>query len=202
MAVDITKVKKGEKISLDKVAADAGITTALKKLRLGLGWDPQNASGSDYDLDASIFMVGADGKTKEKNFVFYGNKKSENGSVVHSGDNLTGQGDGDDETIEINLDAVDADVDKIVAVITIHQAKQRGQTFGQVNNTYARLYDITNGAPVELLKYELNEDMSRDTAVHVCDIYRKDGQWKFNAAGQGQAEGLDAIMAIFGLQAA
>lgn len=190
---------KGQKVSLAKVAADAGITTPLQKLRLGLGWSPQKASGGTYDLDVSVFLVDANNKTKDENFIYYGNKSTANKSVVHSGDNLTGDGDGDDETIEIDLTKIPADIDKIVAVVTIYEAKKKGQTFGQVDDTYARLYDVTNGKPVELLKYELNEDMSRDTAVHVCDIYRKDGEWKFNAAGQGQVEGLDAICRLFGM---
>lgn len=199
MAVSLSK---GQKVSLEKVAADAGITTPLQKVQIGLAWDPQKASGQEFDLDASVFLVGADGKTKEENFIYYNNLKSLDGSVVHSGDNRKGDAAGDDETITIDLTKIPADIDKIVAVITIHDAAARSQTFGQVDNTKATLYDVTNGAPVPLLSYELNEDMSRDTAVHVCDLYRKDGGWKFNAAGAGQAEGLDAICKVFHLQTA
>ena len=206
MAVDL---KKGAKVSLAKAAADAGITTPLTKVAIGLAWDPQVATGQDFDLDGSVFMVDVNNKTAEDRFVYYGLASaagkpfsSKDGSVHHSGDNRKGDAAGDDEVITIDLNAVPADVDKLVVVVTIHDAKARNQTFGQVNNAKATLYDVSNGAPVELLKYELNEDMSNDTAVHVCSLYRKDGEWKFDAAGAGQVEGLDAICRVFGLDVA
>ena len=206
MAVNLGK---GAKVSLAKAATDAGITTPLAKVAIGLAWDPQVATGQDFDLDASVLMVDANNKCRDDRFVYYGLASaagqpftSKDGSVQHSGDNRKGDAAGDDEVITVDLNAVPAEVDKLVIIVTIHDAVARKQNFGQVNNAKATLYDVTNGAPVELLKYELNEDMSNDTAVHVCSLYRKGGEWKFDAAGAGQVEGLDAICRVFGLDVA
>jgi tellurium resistance protein TerD len=187
---------KGDKVSLDKLAADAGIEK-IDLLSLGLGWNPQDSSGSEFDLDASVFMVDAAGKTQKGKFVYFRNLKSDDGSVTHSGDNRTGVGAGDDETITIELTKVSPEIQKLIVVVNIYDAVARKQTFGQVNDSVVRLYDKDKK---ELLKYELNEDYSRDTGITVCSIYRRGDSWSFSAEGKGQVEGLDAMCRLYGLE--
>lgn len=195
MAVNLSK---GGKISLAKVAADAGISGGLSKIMVGLGWDTNKYDGgADFDLDASAFLVGASGKVeKDGNFIFYNNKVAP--GVEHQGDNRTGAGDGDDEVIKVDLTAIAPDVDKIAVTVTIDQADVRHQNFGMVSNAYIRIVDEASGT--ELLRYDLGEDYSIETAIVVAEIYRHNGEWKFNAIGSGFAGGLAALCNNYGLQ--
>ena len=179
---------KGERINLSKEAP------SLKKVGVGLGWDTNSTdTGLDFDLDASIFMLGANGKIPtEKNFVFYNNLTSPDGGVKHTGDNLTGDGDGDDETIFVELAKVDAAINELVFVVTIHEAEKRKQNFGQVRNAFIRLYDQETNK--EIAKYELDEDFSRETAIEFGKLYKKEGQWRFQAVGQGYNSGLQGFV--------
>ena len=186
-------LSKGQKVDLTK--GNAG----LKSIMVGLGWDV-NAfdSGTDFDLDAAAFMCGSNGKCPtEKEFVFYGNLEHGSGSVKHMGDNLTGEGDGDDEQILIDLSKVPSNVEKIAFTVTIYDADQRRQNFGQVNNSYVRLLNSDNDE--ELLRYDLGEDFSIETAVVVCEIYKHNGEWKFSAVGSGFEGGLEALCRNYGL---
>lgn len=194
MAVSLTK---GSKVSLAKVAADAGIQGGLNKIMVGLGWDTNKYDGgAQFDLDASVFMTGASGKVeKDSNFVFYNNKKAP--GVEHMGDNRTGEGDGDDEVINVELNAVEADVQKIAFTVTIDQAKERNQNFGMVENSYIRVLDAATGT--ELLRYDLGEDYSVETALVVGELYRHNSEWKFNAVGAGFKDGLAGLCANYGL---
>src|SRR4051812_17022905 len=160
------------------------------KFVIGLGWDT-NASntGSSYDLDASVFVLGENKKLlSDQHFVYYNNLKSPDGSVEHTGDNLTGDGDGDDEQIKVDLSKVDAQATEICIVVTIHDAEQKRQNFGQVRNSFVRVFDASTNSDV--LKYELEEDFSIETAVEFGRIYKKDGNWKFEAVGAGMKGGL------------
>jgi tellurium resistance protein TerD len=159
------------------------------KFTIGLGWDTNTSStGESFDLDASIFILGDNGKIiADEYFVFYNNLKSPDGAVVHTGDNLTGDGDGDDEQVKVDLAKVASGVKEICIVVTIHQADTRRQNFGQVRNSFIRIVDENN---VEVLKYELDEDFSIETAVEFGRIYNKGGQWKFEAVGAGMKGGL------------
>ena len=179
---------KGERINLSKEAA------CLKKVGVGLGWDTNTTdTGADFDLDASVFMLGANGKVKnEQYFVFYNNLNSPDGAVKHTGDNLTGDGDGDDETLLIDLSKVDSGVQDMVFVVTIHEAESRKQNFGQVRNAFIRLYDQESGK--EVAKYELDEDFSRETALEFGRLYKKDSEWRFQAVGQGFNTGLQGFV--------
>jgi tellurium resistance protein TerD len=161
-----------------------------QKFTIGLGWDTNASStGSAFDLDASVFMIGANGKiVSDEYFVFYNNTKSPDGSVTHTGDNLTGAGDGDDESILVDLSKLNSSVQEICVVVTIHDAQNRKQNFGQVRNSFIRVYDQGN---TELVKYELDEDFSVETAVEFGRIYNKGGQWKFEAIGAGMKGGLE-----------
>ena len=161
------------------------------KFTIGLGWDTNNSStGSGFDLDASVFILGENKKIiSDSHFVFYNNLKSPDESVIHTGDNLTGDGDGDDEQIKIDLTKIDASVKEICIVVTIHDAVARKQNFGQVRNSFIRIVDDSNNT--EMLKYELEEDFSIETAVEFGRIYNKDGQWKFEAIGVGMKGGLE-----------
>lgn len=161
-----------------------------QKFTIGLGWDANSSStGGSYDLDASVFMLGANGKIlADEYFVFYNNNKSPDGAVEHTGDNQTGAGDGDDESINVDLTKINPSVQEICIVVTIHEAEQRKQNFGQVRNSFVRIYDDKN---VELVKYELDEDFSVETAVEFGRIYNKNGQWKFEATGSGMKGGLE-----------
>ena len=176
-------LSKGQKVDLTKG------NPGLKNIMVGLGWDV-NAfdSGVDFDLDAAAFMLGADGKfPTDKEFVFYGNLAHPSESVKHMGDNLTGEGEGDDEQIVIDLDRVPSEYDKIVIVVTIYQAQQRKQHFGLIENAFIRLVDGKNDQ--EILKYNLTEDYSGMTAMIFGEIYRYNGEWKFGAIGQGTRDG-------------
>lgn len=190
---------KGGKVSLAKAAQDAGVQS-LSKVVVGLGWDTNRFDGgADFDLDASAFLCAKTGKVRnESDFVFYNNKVA-NG-VEHMGDNRTGSGDGDDEQIMIDLNAVDADIDKIAITVTIDQADVRNQNYGQVENSYIHLLDEVTGA--ELIRYDLGEDYSIETAVVVGELYRHNGEWKFNAIGSGFQGGLAALCANFGVDVA
>ncbi|MBE6840690.1 MAG: TerD family protein [Ruminococcus sp.] len=187
---------KGQKVDLTKG------NPGLKKIMVGLGWDV-NAfdSGSAFDLDAAVFMVGSNGKCPtEKEFVFYGNLEHESGSVKHLGDNLTGEGDGDDEQITIDLSAIPANIDKIAFTVTIYDADTRNQNFGQVSNSFIRIVNEENNE--ELIRYDLGEDFSIETAVVVGELYRYNGEWKFNAIGSGFQGGLAALCNHYGIEVA
>ena len=189
-------LSKGQKVDLTKGNA------SLKHIMVGLGWDV-NAfdSGSDFDLDASAFMCGANGKCPtEKEFVFYGNLEHPSGAVKHQGDNLTGEGDGDDEQIFVDLKAIPESVDKIVFTVTIYEAQERRQNFGQVSNAYIRIVDEDTNQ--ELIRYDLGEDFSIETAIVVGELYRHNGEWKFNAIGSGFQGGLAALCGHYGIQVA
>ena len=189
-------LSKGQKVDLTKG------NPGLKKIMVGLGWDV-NAfdSGADFDLDAAAFMVGASGKCPtEKEFVFYGNLEHPSHSVKHMGDNLTGEGEGDDEQIEIELEKVPANVEKIAFTVTIYDADVRKQNFGQVANAFIRIVDETPNT--ELIRYDLGEDFSIETAVVVGELYRHGGEWKFNAIGSGFQGGLAALCGHYGIEVA
>ncbi|TYO95300.1 TerD family protein [Desulfallas thermosapovorans] len=186
---------KGQKIDLTKT------NPGLTKIMVGLGWDTNKYDGGhEFDLDAVAFLVNAEGKaTGDGAFVFYNNKQDPSGSVVLSGDNRTGEGEGDDETIKINLATVPAEVHKIAICINIHEADTRNQNFGQVSNAFARVVNEDNGE--EILRYDLGEDYSIETGLVVAEIYRHKGEWKFSAVGSGFQGGLAALAATYGLNA-
>ena len=189
-------LSKGQKVDLTKGNA------SLKHIMVGLGWDV-NAfdSGADFDLDASAFMCGANGKCPtEKEFVFYGNLEHPSGAVKHQGDNLTGEGDGDDEQIFVDLKAIPESVDKIAFTVTIYEAQERRQNFGQVSNAYIRIVDEDTNQ--ELIRYDLGEDFSIETAIVVGELYRHNGEWKFNVIGSGFQGGLAALCGHYGIQVA
>lgn len=185
-------LRKGGNISLEKVAP------GMTKILVGLGWDERSTDGTDFDLDASLFLLKEDGKVREdSDFIFYGNLTSGCGSVAHQGDNRTGEGEGDDEAVKIDLAKVPADVNKISIVITIHEAQKRNQNFGQVANAFIRVVnDETNE---EVARYDLTEDYSIETALIFGEIYRHNGEWKFKAVGQGYEGGLKALATGFGI---
>lgn len=161
------------------------------KFTIGLGWDTNSSStGVGFDLDASVFILGDNKKIiSDAHFIFYNNLKSPDEAVIHTGDNLTGDGDGDDEQIKIDLNKINASVKEICIVVTIHDSESRKQNFGQVRNSFIRIVDDSNN--VELVKYELEEDFSIETAVEFGRLYNKDGQWKFEAIGVGMKGGLE-----------
>ena len=190
MAVSL---RKGQKVDLTKG------NPSLKKILIGLGWDTNKYDGGfDFDLDAAAFLLGANGKVNsDDDFVFYNNLKHKSGSVEHMGDNLTGEGEGDDEEIKIDLAKVPANVEKIDFTVTIYDADTRRQTFGQVSNAYIRVVDDVTQQ--ELIRYDLGEDFSVETAVVVGEIYRHNGEWKFNAIGSGWSGGLAALGRNYGV---
>ncbi|MGF7228437.1 MAG: TerD family protein [Candidatus Saccharibacteria bacterium] len=172
--------------------------TGLDEIIIGLGWDVRTTTGTDFDLDASAILVNSAGKVADdKDFVFYGNLRTANDAVVHSGDNLTGQGDGDDEQIEIHLSRVPAEVDKIVFPVNVYDAVNRSQNFGQVRGAYIRVVDKTSGT--ELARYDLTEDAATETAMVFGELYRNGAEWKFRAVGQGYASGIEGIARDFGV---
>ena len=188
-------LSKGQKVSLTKG------NPGLKSIMVGLGWDV-NAfdTGADFDLDASVFLCGANGKCPtEKEFIFYGNLKHPSESVEHMGDNLTGGGEGDGEQIMIDLTKVPANIEKIAFTVTIYEADARRQNFGQVSNAFIRIVDQSNGQ--ELIRYDLGEDFSIETAVVVGELYKHNGEWKFNAIGSGFQGGLAALCGHYGIDA-
>lgn len=188
-------LSKGQKVSLSK--ADPNLRT----VKLGLGWDPRATDGKEFDLDASVFLLTSSGKVRdEKDFIFYGNLKSTDGSVEHTGDNRTGEGEGDDEVINVQLPVVPADITRIVVAVTIHEADARGQNFGQVSGSFIRLENAETGQ--ELFKYDLGEDYSTEKAMLFGELYRNNGEWKFSAVGQGYSGGLAAVCKEYGVDAA
>ena len=190
MAINLVK---GQKIDLTKG------NPSLKKVIIGLGWDTNKYSGGySFDLDASVFLVGSNGKTNhDEDFIFYNNLKSRNEAVIHKGDNRTGEGEGDDEQILLEFSKMPADVDKMAITVTIHEALERGQNFGQVSNAYVRV--INEDTNEEVLRYDLGEDFSIETALVVCEIYRNGSEWKFSAVGSGFQGGLAALCNHYGL---
>ena len=188
-------LSKGQKVSLTKD------NPGLNNILVGLGWDV-NAfdSGTSVDLDASVFIADASGKCpSEKEFIFYGNKEHTSGAVKHMGDNTTGEGDGDDEQIHIELNKVPDNLEKIAFTVTIYEAEQRHQNFGQVSNAYIRIIDEATGT--ELVRFDLGEDFSIETAVVVGELYKNNGEWKFNAIGSGFQGGLAALCGHYGIAA-
>ncbi|MGW9435649.1 TerD family protein [Streptomyces sp. NPDC055607] len=183
---------KGGNVSLSKEAP--GLTAVV----VGLGWDVRTTTGTDYDLDASALLLNEAGKVvSDRHFVFYNNLTSPDGSVEHTGDNLTGEGDGDDESIKVGLSAVPAGIQRIVFPVSIHDAANRGQSFGQVRNAFIRVVNQADGA--ELARYDLSEDAATETAMVFGELYRHGAEWKFRAVGQGYASGLAGIAADFGV---
>ena len=187
---------KGQKVDLTKG------NPGLKKLMVGLGWDV-NAfdSGADFDLDAAAFMLGDNGKCPtEKEFIFYGNLTHPSEALKHMGDNLTGEGEGDDEQIFVDLSKIPSNVSKVAFTVTIYEAESRGQNFGQVSNSFIRIVDESTGQ--ELIHYDLGEDFSIETAVVVGELYKYNGEWKFNAIGSGFQGGLAALCGHYGIEVA
>ncbi|MCR8848195.1 TerD family protein [Rossellomorea sp. SC111] len=190
MAISLSK---GQKVDLTKT------NPGLSKVMVGLGWDTNKYDGgNDFDLDASIFLLDSNGKcASEKDFIFYNQLIGGNGSVEHTGDNLTGEGDGDDEQVKVNLGSVPVAVEKISFVITIHDAEARNQNFGQVSNAFVRIVNEDNKE--EIVRYDLGEDFSIETAIIVGELYRHNGEWKFSAIGSGYQGGLARIATDYGL---
>ena len=185
-------LQKGGNVNLSKEAP------GLTKVIIGLGWDPRSTDGSAFDLDGSAFLLKTDAKVRgDTDFIFYNNLKSTDGSVVHAGDNTTGEGDGDDETINVDLANTPATIDSIVFPVSIYDAAARSQSFGQVRNAYIRVLDRSNGE--ELARYDLSEDASTETAMVFGELYRNGAEWKFRAVGQGYASGLVGIAQDFGV---
>ena len=187
------QLKKGQKIDLTKG------NPGLKHIRLVLGWDTNMFDGGDdFDLDVSLFMVGKSGKVEQdEDFIFYNNLKHPSEAVEHLGDNRTGDGDGDDEEILVDFSKMPDRIEKIAVTVTIYEAKERRQNFGQVNNSYVRLVNSDNEE--ELLRYDLGEEFSIETAIVVCEIYKHNGEWKFSAVGSGFEGGLEALCRSYGL---
>jgi tellurium resistance protein TerD len=187
-------LSKGGNVSLTKEAGAAG----LAAVTVGLGWDVRTTTGTDFDLDASALLVGGDGRVlSDQHFVFYGNLKSPEGAVEHTGDNLTGEGEGDDEQIKLTLGSVPAGVERIVFPVSIYDADSRSQNFGQVRNAFIRVVNQANSE--ELARYDLSEDASTETAMIFGELYRNGDEWKFRAVGQGYATGLGGIARDFGV---
>lgn len=186
-------LQKGQKVSLTKAAP--GLTNVV----VGLGWDiNQFDTGGDFDLDTAAFLLTDAGKvSKTEDFVFYGNLTHPSGCAQHMGDNLTGAGDGDDEQIKVNLSLVPENITKIAFTVTIYEAESRRQNFGQVNNAFIRIYNEATGE--ELLRYDLGEDFSIETAAVFGEMYKHNGEWKFNAIGSGYQGGLAALCSNFGV---
>ncbi len=185
-------LSKGGNVSLSKEAP------GLTAVTVGLGWDVRTTTGTEFDLDASAIVVGADGKVlSDKHFIFFNNKTSPDGTVEHTGDNLTGEGEGDDEQIKVNLASLPAEVDKVVFPVSIYEADARSQSFGQVRNAFIRV--INQAGAAEIARYDLTEDASTETAMVFGELYRNGADWKFRAVGQGYASGLAGIARDFGV---
>ncbi|MCR5557289.1 MAG: TerD family protein [Butyrivibrio sp.] len=187
-------LSKGQKVSLTKD------NPGLKKVVVGLGWDV-NAfdTGGDFDLDAAAFLLTDSGKvSRQEDFVYFGNLKDPSGSVEHLGDNLTGAGEGDDEQIKINLSTIPENISKVAFTVTIYEAETRRQNFGQVNNAFIRIFNEETGE--EMLRYDLGEDFSIETAAVFGELYKNNGEWKFNAIGSGYQGGLAALCANYGVE--
>ena len=186
-------LSKGGNLSLSKEAP------GMTKVLVGLVWDARTTDGQDFDLDASAFLLKADGKVRaDSDFIFYNQLKSVDGSVEHTGDNRTGEGDGDDEAIKVDLSKVPADIDRIAFTVTIHEADARKQNFGQVRNAFIRIVNQDNNS--EVARYDLAEDASTETAMIFAELYRNGAEWKFRAVGQGFAGGLKPLAESYGLK--
>ena len=186
-------LSKGGNLSLTKEAP------GMTKVLVGLGWDARSTDGQDFDLDASAFLLKADGKVRaDSDFIFYNQLKSVDGSVEHTGDNRTGEGDGDDEAIKVDLSKVPAEIDKIAFTVTIHEAEARRQNFGQVRNAFIRI--VNQDSNSEVARYDLAEDASTETAMIFAELYRHGAEWKFRAVGQGFKGGLKPLAESFGLK--
>lgn len=187
-------LSKGGNVSLSKTAPN------MKNVLVALGWDVRATDGQDYDLDASVFLLTETGKVRnDLDFIFYNNLKSVDGSIEHTGDNRTGEGEGDDETIKIQLDKIPAEIAKLVFVVTIHDAIVHKQSFGQVEGAYIRL--VNDDTQVEVARYDLTEDASTETAMLFGELYRHNNEWKFRAVGQGYAGGLSSVCKQYGINA-
>ncbi len=185
-------LNKGGNLSLSKT------DPSLQNMLIGLGWDARPTDGQDFDLDASAFMLKSDGKTRsDADFIFYNQLRSSCGSVEHLGDNLTGKGEGDDESLVLQLNRIPADIERVVFAVTINDAEARKQNFGQVSNAFIRVVNKDSGA--EIARYDLSEDASVETAMIFGEIYRHNGEWKFKAVGQGYAGGLAPLARGFGI---
>lgn len=185
-------LQKGGNLSLSKT--DPG----LNKVLIGLGWDARATDGAEFDIDASAFLVNSSGKVRsDADFIYYNQLKSQDGSVEHIGDNRTGEGDGDDESIKVDLSKIAADIDKIVVTVTIHNAEQHQQNFGQVSNAFIRI--VNEETNVEVVRFDLAEDASTEVAMIFGELYRHNDEWKFRAVGQGFAGGLAALCNHFGI---
>jgi tellurium resistance protein TerD len=185
-------LSKGGNVSLSKEAP------GLRAVLVGLGWDVRTTTGADFDLDASALMLGSSGKIlSDQHFIFFNNLKSPDGSVEHTGDNLTGEGEGDDEVIKVHLAEVPQEVDKIVVAVSIYDAEPRGQSFGQVRNAFIRV--VNQDGEREITRYDLTEDASTETAMIFGELYRNGAEWKFRAVGQGYSSGLRGIAQDFGV---
>ena len=187
-------LQKGGNVNLSKEAP------GLKRVVIGLGWDPRVTDGAAFDLDGSAYLLKSDGKDRgDLDFIFYNNLRSSDGSVVHAGDNLTGGGDGDDEKITVDLGAIHAEIDKIALAVTIHEAEQRRQNFGMVGQAYIRCLNADGNT--ELARYDLSEDGSVETAMIFGELYRYGSEWKFRAIGQGFKGGLGPLARSYGVNA-
>ena len=185
-------LSKGGNVSLSKEAP------GLRAVLVGLGWDVRTTTGADFDLDASALMLSSSGKIlSDQHFIFFNNLKSPDGSVEHTGDNLTGEGEGDDEVIKVHLAEVPGDVDKIVVAVSIYDAEPRGQSFGQVRNAFIRV--VNQADDKEITRYDLSEDASNETAMIFGELYRNGPDWKFRAVGQGYSSGLRGIAQDYGV---
>jgi tellurium resistance protein TerD len=182
------QLNKGARVDLSKEVSN------LETIGVGLGWDENSTdTGYTYDMDVSMFILNNKQKLPtEKHFIFYNNLKSPDGSVEHSGDNIDGGGDGDDETIFVNLKNVQTEINEMLFIVTIHEAEQKNQNFGQVRNSYIRIYNLKDNK--EILKYELEEDFSTETAIEFGRLYKKDNSWRFQAVGQGYKSGLQSFV--------
>lgn len=186
-------LNKGGNLSLSKT------DPTLVRILIGLGWDERATDGASLDLDASAFLLTASGKVRgDHDFIFYNQLKSQDGSVEHTGDNRSGQGDGDDESLVVDLSKVSPEVEKIAITVTIHDAQSRGQNFGQIANAFIRVVNQDSG--IEIVRFDLAEDYSTETAMVFGEVYRHNGEWKFRAVGQGYAGGLAAMCQQYGIQ--
>ena len=185
-------LSKGGNVSLSKEEPN------LSRILIGLGWDTRTTDGADFDLDASAFLLASGDKVRgDSDFIFYNNLKSSDGSVEHTGDNRTGEGDGDDEALTVDLTKVPADVGKIAVAVTIHEGESRRQSFGMVSNAFIRIVNDVTGR--EISRYDLAEDASTETAMIFGEVYRHNGEWKFRAVGQGYKGGLAPLAKNFGV---
>ncbi len=192
MAISLSK---GGNLSLTKTDPN------LVRILVGLGWDERSTDGASFDLDASAFLLGASGKVRgDHDFIFYNQLRSADGAIEHTGDNRSGQGDGDDESLLVNLSQISPEIEKVAITVTIHDAATRNQNFGQIANAFIRIVNQDNG--IEIVRFDLAEDYSTETAMVFGELYRHNGEWKFRAVGQGYAGGLAAMCQQYGIQTA